>query len=173
MAKETTETVPQSSSTDLPKTMHAWIHTQCGLPPDCLELSNDTLVPKLPTDTSVLIKVSHVALHPGTIILMRMIPMIFRRPPIIAETDFSGTIVAVGRKVPTSSVDGYRSFPIGTEVFGSVDISKHFKGNGALAEYLAIETSSIAQKPSTLTFAEASGLAVSASTALALLDAAQ
>jgi len=173
MAEETTAPVPQSASTDLPKTMRAWIYTQCGLPPDCLKLSNDTPLPKLPTDTSTLVKVSHVALHPGTIILMRTIPMLFRRPPIIAETDFSGTIVAVGNKVPTASADGYRNFPIGTDVFGSINVSNHIKGNGALAEYLAIETTSIAQKPPTLTFAEASGLAVSASTALALLDAAK
>jgi len=96
MAIETTETTTQSASTDLPEAMRAWIYTQCGLPADRLKLSTDTPVPKLPTDISMLVKVSHVSLHPGTVILMRMVPMFFRRPPIIAETDFSGTVVAVG-----------------------------------------------------------------------------
>ncbi|KJF61373.1 oxidoreductase, zinc-binding [Coccidioides immitis RS] len=132
------------------------------------------LVPSLPTETSVLVRVSHVALHPGTIILMHLVPSLFRRFPAIAETDFSGVVVGAGAGVPTAADSSTRNFPVGTPVFGSFQVPVHLSsGQGALAEYIAIEFSSIAQKPDNVSYAAASALGASLYTAITLIDAAK
>ncbi|PLB49034.1 zinc-binding oxidoreductase [Aspergillus steynii IBT 23096] len=157
----------------LPETMKAWTFSQSGPPQSTLQLQHIPL-PTLSTDTSLLIRVSHVSLHPGTVIMMNLIPSIFRNPSTIAETDFSGVVVSTGKKVPVSRApNSNRSFPPGTAVFGSIPVPQHLLGSGALAEYVVVDMASVARKPESFTFAEAAGLAVSGSTALDLLDAAR
>jgi NADPH:quinone reductase-like Zn-dependent oxidoreductase len=111
--------------------------------------------------------------------MMQLAPFMVRKSPAIPETDFSGVIVAVGGKVPAPSSEAGvlhpdRSFVPGTAVFGSVPVETHLKGGiGALAEYVAVEMSAVAHKPSNVTFEEASCLAVSGVTAMTLVEAAK
>ncbi|KAH8434050.1 NAD(P)-dependent alcohol dehydrogenase [Aspergillus melleus] len=106
--------------------------------------------------------------------MMNLIPSLFRPSSTICETDFSGIVVSVGKKVPeiASSINT-RYFPPGSAIFGSLPVSKHLKGCGVLAEYVVVEMASVARKPENVSFAEAAGLPVSGSTALTLLDAAR
>ncbi|KAB8219583.1 hypothetical protein BDV33DRAFT_231452 [Aspergillus novoparasiticus] len=128
----------------------------------------------LRVNTDVLIRITHVSLHPSTIIMMNLIPSIFRNTPCIAETDFSGLIISAGQEVPvTPSPDNeQRYFPPRTPVFGSIPVGQHLKGAGALAEYLVVGMSCIARKPANISFAQAAGLPVSGTTALTLMDVA-
>ncbi|QVM13164.1 zinc ion binding [Coccidioides posadasii str. Silveira] len=116
------------SSTESPSPspwpMRTVIHRRPGSPPEVLSFDKG-LVPSLPTETSVLVRVSHVALHPGTIILMHLVPSLFRHFPAIAETDFSGVVVGAGAGVPTAADSSTRSFPSGTPVFGSFQVPVH------------------------------------------------
>jgi reticulon-4-interacting protein 1, mitochondrial len=157
--------------------MRAWTITRAGLPSQVLKLSSNTPTPKLRKDSSdILIKVSHVALHPGTTILMNLVPMFFRGRTNIAETDFSGEVRATAEKTTTTTTTTATTeirFPPGTPVFGSIPIPLHIKGTGCLAEYVVLPSTHITRKPPSVGFAEASGLAVSGTTALTLLDAAK
>ncbi|KAI9042761.1 NAD(P)-dependent alcohol dehydrogenase [Aspergillus affinis] len=162
------------TSETLPRTMKAWTFSHSGPPQSTLQLSQDIPLPTLRTETSLLIRVCHVSVHPGTVIMMNLIPSLFRPSLTIAETDFSGIIVAAGKKVPTApSSDNTRYFSPGSTVFGSLPVSKHLKGSGVLAEYVVVDMTSVARKPENVSFAEAAGLPVSGSTALTLLDAAR
>lgn len=111
--------------------------------------------------------------------MMQLVPFLFRKTPAVAETDFSGVVVAIGSKVPVSSPDTVdttpkRHFPIGSHVFGSVLVGPHLKhGMGALAEYVAVEMDTISQKPAKISFEKASCLAVSGTTAQALVETAK
>ncbi|WEW61145.1 hypothetical protein PRK78_006635 [Emydomyces testavorans] len=159
----------------VPASMRAVMQHGRGSPCKVLSL-RDAPVPSLSTDTSVLVRVSHVALHPGTVIMMHLVPALFRRFPAIAETDFSGVVVKAGAKVTTLPAENSnsRSFPVGTPVFGSFQVPVHVRsGQGALAEYVAIESSSVTRKPSNVSFTEASALSVSLHTAITLVDAAK
>ncbi|EFQ97965.1 oxidoreductase [Nannizzia gypsea CBS 118893] len=161
-----------TASISIPRTMRAWVHHRTGSPSKVLSLKEDISIPTLPTDTSVLVRVSHVAFHPGIIILMHFVPSWLRRMPAVPETDFSGVIVSCGKNVPVSN--GPRDFKPGTPVFGSLPVKPHLgTGQGALGEYIAIEAAAIARKPTNVSFAEASGLGVSAHTALVLVEAAE
>lgn len=105
---------------------------------------------------------------------MNLVPASLRRFPAIPETDFSGVVVETGSQVQTSNPSDPRSFPTGTPVFGSIDVSTHLgTGRGALAQYVAVETSRLARKPDNVSFAEAAGLGVSADTAAVLVEAAK
>ncbi|GBF64514.1 zinc-type alcohol dehydrogenase-like protein [Trichophyton mentagrophytes] len=160
------------TSMSIPKTMRAWIHQRAGSPSKVLSMKDDVSVPTPSTDTSVLVRVSHVAFHPGVIILMHFVPSWLRRMPAVPETDFSGIIVSCGKDVPVSN--GSRGFKPGMPVFGSLPVKPYLgTGQGALAEYIAIEADAIARKPANVSFAEASGLGVSAHTALVLVETAE
>jgi len=159
----------------IPESMRAWTFVRAGAPGSVMQFSTDVSIPSLPTESSVLIRVSHTALHPGGSVLIHLVPSLFRKTPSIPETDFSGVVVAVGEQVPTSPPGAddpfqHRYFPPGTAVFGSIPIPSHLKGSGALAEYLVIEVDNISRKPDNISFADAAGLAVSGTTALTLLE---
>ncbi len=147
--------------------MKAWTYSRAGLPTKTLKLV-EVPVPSLPTPTSVLVKVSHVSLHPGTSIMAQIIPFLFRKSPAVAETDFSGTIVAVGEKA-----EGARRLSVGSSVFGTIAVPSHLStGAGALGEYVAVESATVALTPDGVLPEAACGFGVSAPTALALVDAA-
>ncbi|KAF7594174.1 zinc ion binding [Aspergillus hancockii] len=158
----------------LPRFMRAWTFSRAGSAEQVLELSDQHPIPTLRTETSVLIRVTHVSLHPGTTIMMNLVPVVFRTARSIAETDFAGEVISVGRDVPVTSspTNEHRYFPPGTAVFGSIPVGEHLKGVGALAEYLVVDMSAIARKPPNISFAQAAGLAVSGATALTLMDTA-
>ncbi|KAE8141913.1 chaperonin 10-like protein [Aspergillus pseudotamarii] len=158
----------------LPNLMKAWTFSHAGSAERVLQLSQQQPIPTLSTNTDVLIRITHVSLHPGTTIMMNLVPFIFRNKPCIAETDFSGLILSTGKEVPVapSPDNEHRYFPPGTPVFGSIPVGQHLKGAGALAEYLVVDVSCIARKPANISFAQAAALPVSGTTALTLLDAA-
>ncbi|KAF1808947.1 GroES-like protein [Eremomyces bilateralis CBS 781.70] len=173
--------MPSGSSVEIPKHMRAWTHTRSGPPTAVLSLSTIP-VPALPTETSVLIRVSHASLHPGAAIMIHLVPVLFRKSPAVAETDFSGVVVAVGSKVPVSlplsveegGSESGRCFPVGTPVFGTVPVGSHLgAAQGALAEYVAVDVGMIARKPSDMPFDQAAALAVSGATAMDVFDAAK
>ncbi|KAK2825726.1 hypothetical protein FQN49_007427 [Arthroderma sp. PD_2] len=165
----------------IPRTMRAWTHRQRGSPSKVLSMTEDASIPTLLTDTSVLVQISHVAFHPGILILMHFIPSWLRRMPAIPETDFSGVVISCGKNVSAVTAPdntGYepkmRDFRAGTPVFGSLPVMAHLRsGHGALAEYIVIESAAIARKPTNASFAEASGLGVSAHTAVVLVESAK
>ncbi|KAK1139168.1 hypothetical protein N8T08_001224 [Aspergillus melleus] len=143
----------------LPRSMKAWTFSHSGAPQSTLQLSPNIPLPNLRTETSLLVRVCHVSIHPGTVIMMNLIPSLFRPSSTIAETDFSGIVVSVGKKVPTiASSINTRYFPPGSAIFGSLPVSKYLKGSGALAEYVVVEMASIARNPENVSFAEAAGL---------------
>ncbi|KAE8356236.1 chaperonin 10-like protein [Aspergillus coremiiformis] len=158
----------------VPQYMRAWTFSRQGSAEQVLQLSEQHPTPTLRSDTSVLIRVTHVSLHPGTTIMMNFVPFFFRKAPSIAETDFAGVIISAGQAVPVtpSPPNEHRYFPPGTAVFGSISVGSHLKGAGALAEYLVVEMHSIARKPPNISFAQAAALPVSGATALTLMDAA-
>ncbi|EEP80074.1 predicted protein [Uncinocarpus reesii 1704] len=154
----------------IPPSMRAMVHRWPGSPSKVLSLE-DASVPSLPSETSVLVRVSHVALHPGTVIMMHLVPSLFRRFPAIAETDFSGVVVKTGSQVLTGPEPCTRHFPVGTPVFGSFQVPVHLRsGQGALGEYVAVDSSCVARVPNGVSYAEASALSVSLYTAITLVD---
>lgn len=164
---------PWKNAPPVPNIMNIWMQSQPGLPASTCSLT-DVRLSALPTETSVLVRVSHVAPHPGTAILMNLVPASLRHFPAVPETDFSGVVVEAGSQVPTSDASNPRSFPVGTPVFGSIAVNTHLRtGLGALTEYVAVEASCVVRKPSNVSFAEAAGLGVSADTAVVLVDAAK
>ncbi|KAK9481621.1 hypothetical protein V1527DRAFT_479076 [Lipomyces starkeyi] len=64
---------------DIPKIMRAWIHTWTGPARAVLQLRDDIPVPELLSQTSVLVRVSHAALHPGGSVMMNS--FLFRKSP--------------------------------------------------------------------------------------------
>ncbi|KAE8413255.1 hypothetical protein BDV36DRAFT_304270 [Aspergillus pseudocaelatus] len=158
----------------LPNSMKAWTFTHAGSAERVLQLSQQQPISTLSTNTDVLIRITHVSLHPGTTIMMNFVPFIFRTKPCIAETDFSRLIISTGKDVPVapSPDNEHRYFPPGTPVFGSIPVGQHLKGAGALAEYLVVDVNCIARKPANISFAQAVALPVSGTTALTLIDAA-
>jgi len=97
---------------------------------------------------------------------MQLLPSLFRAPMCIPEMDLSGTVVACGSSVPRSL-----NLPAGTKVFGSVPVGQHAKGSGALAEYVAVDPTSVVGVDG-VKGEEVAGLAIAGTTALELVKAA-
>ena len=118
-----------------PSTMKAWTYSRAGVPTKTLQLV-DIPVPSLPTPTSVLVKVSHVSLHPGTSIIAQIIPFLLRKSPAVAETDFSGTIVAVGERVAAEGVRGNnaRRLRASSSFFGTIAVPSHLSNSTSMSE---------------------------------------
>jgi NADPH:quinone reductase-like Zn-dependent oxidoreductase len=157
-----------TNSSDVPSTMKAWTYSRAGAPASVLFLSSDIPTPVLKTSTAVLVRVEYVSIHVGSVILMHLVPFLFRKKPTIAETDFSGVIVAGGPDAPPELRPG-------TQVVGSVAIQEHMsKGSGALAEFVAVEPDRVVALPQgSLPLDAVSTLPVSGTTALPLVRAAQ
>jgi NADPH:quinone reductase-like Zn-dependent oxidoreductase len=150
-----------------PSTMRAWTHTRRG-PPSFVLKQAEIPVPELNNSASVLVRISHAALNPGSSILMHTIPFLFRSAAAVPETDFSGEIVSVGESIPE---DRKKEIQPGTAVFGSIPVPYHLRtGIGALAEYAVVDVSCVTAKPENATFAEASGLPIAGVTALQLME---
>ncbi|KAK5061604.1 hypothetical protein LTR84_008148 [Exophiala bonariae] len=147
--------------------MRGWQHTTRGLPSQVLTLSDSLALPTLTSPTQALIKVHHAALNPAGSIFMQLCPGILRRKPCIPEMDFSGEIVSVGAAVPLT-----RGFEPGVQVFGSVSVAEHLRGQGSLCEFLVVDSDGVELKPGNVSMVEAAGLGIAGCTALAVLDAA-
>lgn len=148
--------------------MKAWTYSSPGSPSAALTLNSSIPVPELRSPTSVLVRVSHCALNPGSTIAMQLFPSFVHSAPTpwVPELDFSGTVVSIGSKVSTISSD----LTVGAEVFGALPMSAHLKlGSGSLAEYLVVEAKFVVCKPPSATFAEAAGFGIVGCTSLLLV----
>ncbi|KEF54332.1 uncharacterized protein A1O9_09498 [Exophiala aquamarina CBS 119918] len=152
--------------------MRGWIHTSRGPASEVLSLSDSLALPTTQAPNDVLVKVRHAALNPAGSIFMRLCPLWLRNKPCIPEMDFSGELVSVGtsESVPLLSKD--RGLKPGLQVFGSIPVGLHLKGQGALGEYVVVDSECIVAAPQTLPLAEAAGLPIAGCTALSLLDGA-
>ncbi len=111
-----------------------------------------------PADDEVLVKVRAAAVNPldwhylrGTPYLMRMGTGLRRPKEIRMGVDFAGTVMTVGRNVTR--------FKPGDAVFGG--------RTGAFAEYVTVKQDrAIALKPARVSFEQAGGVAIAATTAL-------
>ena len=125
---------------------------------DTLQLKD---VPKpAVTHKTIVVKVKAVSINPldWKVVSGGMKPMSGFTFPKGIGIDFSGVVEEVGP-------DNHK-FKIGEEVFGLLDV---FKG-GALAEYILVNESNIAHKPSSLSFEQAATLPVTGSAAFQILN---
>jgi NADPH:quinone reductase-like Zn-dependent oxidoreductase len=121
-----------------------------------LEIVN--LEKPVPADDEVLVKVRAAAVNPldwhylrGTPYLMRMGTGLRRPKEVRMGVDFAGTVMTVGRNVTR--------FKPGDAVFGG--------RTGAFAEYVTVKQDrAIALKPARVSFEQAGGVAIAATTAL-------
>jgi NADPH:quinone reductase-like Zn-dependent oxidoreductase len=111
-------------------------------------------------DNEVLVRVHAASIHVGDWVVMTGVPYVMRiatglrRPKNqVPGTDVSGTVEAVGPLV--------KGLRLGDEVLGWC--------SGAFAEYAAAPEDHFVKKPENLTFEQAAGIGVSATTALQLL----
>jgi NADPH:quinone reductase-like Zn-dependent oxidoreductase len=134
-------------------TMRAWTHSRAGHPSKVLSLVEDAPLPTIKSPNEILVRVSRAALHPGASIMMQLCPFVFRFKPSIPETDFSGTIVSVGKDVTAT-----QNLSPGTPVFGSIPVGPHIRtGSGALAEFLVVDANTVVRKPENLSFEMSAG----------------
>lgn len=96
---------------------------------------------------------------------MQFLPDFLAKRPRVAEYDFAGTIVGA---------NGTNKFKDGDQVFGWVAPAKTTALVGALAEYVAVPTSSLAARPANVSATEISGLPLAGETAWeSIVDIAQ
>ncbi|KAJ7504525.1 hypothetical protein B0H11DRAFT_1982774 [Mycena galericulata] len=131
-------------------TYSAWFEIKKGLPADALELRTGLPIPtKLPKG-HVLVKVQAVALNPVGYKLMATLPNFMSGRPHVAERDVAGIIIDANGT----------EFSVGDKVFGTATLKL-----GALAEYTALPSSSLALAPTNVSAVEAAGLGVVIATA--------
>jgi NADPH:quinone reductase-like Zn-dependent oxidoreductase len=124
--------------------------------PDVLEVVD--IEKPAPADNQLLIKVRAVGLNPfdwhymrGTPYVMRLDSGLRKPKSVRLGVDYAGTVEAVGRSVTR--------FKPGDEVFGG--------RNGALAEEITVlADGAVTLKPANVTFEQAAGVGIAASTAL-------
>ncbi len=138
--------------------MKAIVQDKFGSPHDVLTLK-EIERPAFGNDEA-LVRVRAASIHIGDYYtigglpyVMRPMMSLMRAKNRVPGTDISGTVEAVGTNV--------RELQPGDDVFGSY--------KGAFAEYASFPEASLALKPDTLTFEQASALGVSALTALQAL----
>jgi len=142
--------------------MRAWVFSAAGPPSSVLSLDTSITTPSAPNGSQILVQISHAALSTAGLTMMRDVPSVFRSNAI-PEIDFSGRIVVTG---PSASAQ----FAPGTPVFGTVSKrASVLSGVGVLAEYILLESSCVAVKPSRMSFAQAAGLSSLGQVALAMV----
>jgi NADPH:quinone reductase-like Zn-dependent oxidoreductase len=141
----------------------AWIQISSGHPSEVLKLV--TLPsPPIPKGAKILVKVSYVALNPADIKFVSLLPtwLPWRQKPV-PGLDFAGTVLAAGPDVPSNK-------GVGSRVCGCVSTWDVIRGNGSLAEYILLDSSSTAPTPSGLKDAEAAGLGCAGQTAVVMVN---
>lgn len=135
------------STTEVPQSMRAWQVASLGEPADALTQQN---VPTpMPAAGEVLIRVAAVAANFPDVLLARGEYQVKPELPFILGVECSGTVVAVGPGVEAHSV-GDRV------IAGKI---------GVLAEYVAVDASSVHPIPDSFDFEAASGLNIAYQTA--------
>lgn len=142
--------------------MRAITCTGYGRPTEVLHL--DDIGDPAVADDHVLVKVRAAALNPADWHLIRGVPYVarlqvgLRRPRFeVPGSDFAGVVEAVGPLVTTLQP--------GDEVYGTTFMA----GFGAFAEKVAVPERLVARRPRSVSFEEAAGIPLAASTALQAL----
>jgi NADPH:quinone reductase-like Zn-dependent oxidoreductase len=177
----------------LPSTMRAWTYTRRGLPSEIVQLDTHFKAPSLSDvgPNHVLVKISYACMNGDVASIMQALPL----QPLsfwpkkkkknkqarvtIPELEFSGTVVAVGKKVRSARPD----LQPGTLVLGGCRPTDYLRrGRGTLAEYTIAPAAWVApihptamdgeagSPPLNLSLAEASGIGGVGSTAIQILD---
>jgi len=156
-----------ASESSIPSEMRAWIVTKTGNPRDVLKLHADFPAPPAPTGSDILIQIDHAALNPADIALSYILPtwLPFRRRPI-AGCDFAGTVRFAGPSTPAELGPG-------AEVCGCLGHRDVLSGKGTLAEYILVDSASVAARPQALSSAAAAGLGMAGQTVAVMLEAAK
>ncbi|KAL6406665.1 hypothetical protein AUP68_09466 [Ilyonectria robusta] len=123
--------------------MKAWVIKRTGQPKDVLELRPDWPTPASPKGGDIMVRVSHVALNPLDLVMMRM-PRPFMGNAI-PGADFVGQVVQTGPSIPSCS-----NVRVGMTVCGTIPTMQIFSGGGTLAEYLILPAHMVVEKPLTL-----------------------
>lgn len=129
---------------------------------DVLELT-EVEIP-IPKDHEVLVKIHASSVNFGNVVLLKGEPFLarfafglFKPKHPIPGGDIAGRVEAVGKDV--------KQFKPGDEVFGDLASC----GWGGFAEYVAVPESSLARKPSNISFEEAASVPMAGVTALQAL----
>jgi reticulon-4-interacting protein 1, mitochondrial len=149
-------------------TMRAWTHKTTGPPGKVLALQQDIPRPSLTSPTQVLVRIKYAALNPAGSVLMQLCPSFLRTQPCIPELDFAGEIVQIGDGVNIS-----RGLIPGLDVFGSIPVSDHLKGQGSLSEYVVLDSEFVSIAPKGMALHETAGLPVAGCTALSVIRKAE
>src|ERR1700761_6669466 len=136
-------------------TMRTWVHGTAGPPEKVLSLRQDLPRPQVKSPTQILVRVDYVALNPAGSVVMQLCPSFLRTTPSIPEMDFAGRILEVG-----IDVDPVRGLKPGLDVFGSIPVSEHLKGHGALGEYIVVDACYVSIVPKEMDLQEAAGLPI-------------
>ncbi|KIW62267.1 hypothetical protein PV04_10459 [Phialophora macrospora] len=154
----------EGSQTPLLK-VRAWTHDTTGPPEKVLSLHNSLPRPHFGSGTQVLVRVKYAALNPAGSVMMQLCPSFLRAKPSIPEMDFAGQIVEVG--VDADPSGGLKP---GVEVFGSIPVSDHLKGQGSLSDYVILDACYVAIVPKGVDMQGAAGLPIAGCTALCLME---
>ncbi|KAG8953979.1 hypothetical protein FRC04_000963 [Tulasnella sp. 424] len=150
----------------IPQTQKAWRIIRRGSPTHALKLCEDVPVLDDLSEGHVLVKIKSAALNPAGYKLMGLLPNWLQKRPLTAEFDFAGVIVK----------QRGTAYSVGDPVFGLIPAEGSYpnRGQGALAQYIAIEAKQLAKKPDSVTWDEAAGISLVGRTAIdALVDMAQ
>jgi len=152
-----------------PDTMRAWTWNHRGPPSSVLTLRSDIPTPKpsILAPGEVLVKVSHVALNPGFLIMITHLPHL-TSAPWIPEIEFCGTVVAVRGTESSSSTAIH--FQVGDQILGSKDLGSVFRQGGVLADYVVCSVDTIVPQPQGMPVVEAAGLTAVGCTAIQAVD---
>ncbi|KAF1316319.1 Quinone oxidoreductase protein, partial [Globisporangium splendens] len=155
--------------TSIPATFRAYRFEKYGAPDQVLELRSD--VPQAPlAHTEVRVKVRSAAINPADYMLTTgdARSLMNEHPssdkPFGIGFDGAGTVVEVGSAV---HMDGDRALHVGDDVY----FMTSFASFGSFAEYLTVDQSFVARKPTTLSFDQAASVPLVALTSYqALLE---
>ena len=85
--------------------------------------------------------------------MMQLCPSFLRTKPCIPELDFAGELVQI-----SDGVNSSRGLKPGVDVFGSIPVSDHLKGQGSLSEYVVLDSKFVGIAPKGMAMHEAAGL---------------
>lgn len=130
---------------DIPTTQRAWRFVRRGDPTTALEFEQSLPVPSELAEGQVLVRVATGALNPVGTAIMKLFPTWLSGPPLVAQNDLAGTIVA--------SKDPAR--PVGSRVIGFIPVQLQIKTKqGALQEYARLPGDHTVFLPPNLKFEE-------------------
>lgn len=147
----TASTDPSYSS--LPSTMKAYTQTSFTTPRAALTFHPShplpDFTPPSTSPTALLLRVTHAALNPADLAILRFLPPLLTRPlrgsgrsSPVPGLDFAGVIVAVGDAVPKE-----RGLAVGDRVCGAMGLREVAGGRGSLAGYVVVESGLVVKVP--------------------------